>query len=192
MLTTGTAVMRPESAAGSRPRITSMTAAIEEYSQPWTPPIRLSDGPSWAPVSSKAASATVLRVIVVRKRRIQYGPGVFRALGERELVGLRDDALIAYVRTARSAGHGSAWDALAVLVYGHWHNVARRVALKVPPSAVEDVTSDVLVSAIQSAFDGSSEGEFHVWLRTITARRIADFHRRQRAPAVALDDVSVA
>jgi len=51
------------------------------------------------------------------------------------------------------------------------------------------VTSDVLVSAIQSAFDGSSEGEFHVWLRTITARRIADFHRRPRPATVSLEDV---
>ena len=47
-----------------------------------------------------------------------------------------------------------------MLVFGHWHNVSRRVALKVPPSAVEDVTADVLVSAIQSAFDGVSAGEF--------------------------------
>jgi DNA-directed RNA polymerase specialized sigma24 family protein len=130
-------------------------------------------------------------VIVVRRRRIQYGPGVFRALGESELVRLGDDALIAYVRAARSAAHASARLALAILVYGHWHNVSRRVALKVPPAAVEDVTSDVLVSAIQSAFDGSSEGEFHVWLRTITARRIADFHRRPRASTVALEDVTV-
>jgi RNA polymerase sigma factor (sigma-70 family) len=114
---------------------------------------------------------------------------VFRALGEAELGRLDDDALIAYVRSARSDGHPSARVALAVLVYGHWHNVARRVALKVPPAAVEDVTSDVLVSAIQSAFDGSSEGEFHVWLRTITARRIADFHRRPRPVTVGLDDV---
>jgi DNA-directed RNA polymerase specialized sigma24 family protein len=131
-------------------------------------------------------------MIVVHERGIQYGPGVFRPLAERELVRLDDDALIAYVRSARSAGDASARVALAVLVYGHWHNVSRRVALKVPPSAVEDVTSDVLVSAIQSAFDGSSEGEFHVWLRTITARRIADFHRRPRAVTVALDDVSAA
>jgi DNA-directed RNA polymerase specialized sigma24 family protein len=116
---------------------------------------------------------------------------VFRALGEAELGRLDDDALIAYVRSARSDGHPSARVALAVLVYGHWHNVARRVALKVPPAAVEDVTSDVLVSAIQSAFDGSSEGEFHVWLRTITARRIADFHRRAQPLAVPLDEVSV-
>jgi DNA-directed RNA polymerase specialized sigma24 family protein len=116
---------------------------------------------------------------------------VFRALGEIELARLEDDALIAYVRAARAAGDGSARLALAVLVYGHWHNVARRVALKVPPSFVEDVTSDVLVSAIQSAFDGVSEGEFAVWLRTITARRIADFHRRRAASTVPLDEVEL-
>jgi DNA-directed RNA polymerase specialized sigma24 family protein len=123
--------------------------------------------------------------------RIQYGRGVFRVLGEAELVRLEDDALIAYVRSARRVGHPSARDALAILVYGHWHNVQRRVALKVPPGAVEDVTADVLVSAIQSAFDGVSEGEFVVWLRTITARRIADFHRRPAARTVPLDDVDV-
>jgi RNA polymerase sigma factor (sigma-70 family) len=122
---------------------------------------------------------------------VQYGPCVFRALGEAELARLDDEALIAYVRAARLHGDPSARVALAVLVYGHWHNVARRVALKVPPAAVEDVTSEVLVSALQSAFDGSSKGEFHVWLRTITQRRIADFHRRPRATTVAIDDVTV-
>jgi DNA-directed RNA polymerase specialized sigma24 family protein len=132
-----------------------------------------------------------LSVIVVRTRRIQYGPHVFRALAEAELVRLDDDALIAYVRSARAARHASERLALAVLVYGHWHNVARRVALKVPPAAVEDVTSEVLVSALGAAFDGSSQGEFHVWLRTITARRIADFHRRPRPATVPLDDVSL-
>lgn len=116
---------------------------------------------------------------------------MFRALGEADLGRLDDDALIAYVRSARRHGHASARTALAVLAYGHWHNVARRVALKVPAAMVEDVTSDVLVSALQSAFDGSSEGEFHVWLQTITARRIADFHRRPRAATVGWDEVSV-
>jgi DNA-directed RNA polymerase specialized sigma24 family protein len=116
---------------------------------------------------------------------------VFRPLGEAHLTRLDDDALIGYVRAARRVGHPSARDALAVLVFGHWHNVARRVALKVPAASVEDVTSDVLVSAIRSAFDGVSEGEFAVWLRTITARRIADFHRRPVAQTVPLDDVSL-
>jgi DNA-directed RNA polymerase specialized sigma24 family protein len=111
---------------------------------------------------------------------------VFRPLGETELARLPDDELIAYLRRA----HGqSARTALAILVYGHWPNVARRVSMKVPAGAVEDVTADVLVSAIQSAFDGRSRGEFVVWLRTITARRIADFHRRPVAQTVPLDDV---
>ena len=115
---------------------------------------------------------------------------MFRALAEPELVRLDDDALIAYVRAARTAGHASARDALGVLVYGHWHNVARRIALKVPSESVEDLTSEVLVSAIQSAFDGRSRGEFAVWLRTITARRIADFHRRRAAVTVPLEEVA--
>jgi DNA-directed RNA polymerase specialized sigma24 family protein len=107
-------------------------------------------------------------------------------LSEAELVRLSDDALIEYLRGARGE---SARTALAILVYGHWDNVLRRVALKVPAEAVEDVTAEVLVSAIQSAFDGESVGEFVVWLRTITARRIADFHRRRAPQSVPLDDV---
>ena len=116
---------------------------------------------------------------------------MFRPLAEHGFVRLDDDALIAYVRAARGVGHPSARDALGVLVYGHWHNVSRRVALKVPREFVEDVVSEVLVSAIQSAFDGQSVGEFAVWLRTITARRIADFHRRRTASTVPLEDVAV-
>ncbi len=109
-------------------------------------------------------------------------------LREAELQRLDDDALIAYLRTA---GDESARTALAILVYGHWHNVARRVSLKVPSDAVEDVTGEVLVSAIQAAFDGSSIGEFAVWLRTITARRIADFHRRPVARTVPFEDLEL-
>jgi RNA polymerase sigma factor (sigma-70 family) len=112
--------------------------------------------------------------------------GVPRPLGEAELARLSDDALIAYLREADPR---SARTALSILVYGHWHNVARRVAMKVPSAAVEDVIADVLVSAIQSAFDGVSVGEFIVWLRTITARRIADYHRRPVPQTVPLEDV---
>ncbi len=191
MLTTGTAVMLPLSWLASSSRITRVTAAIDEYSQPWMPPISERFGPSPAPWTLKAGTSRPFRWTVVRTRVIQYGQGVFRQLGEADLTRLDDDALIGYVRDARRVGHPSARDALAVLAFGHWHNVARRVALKVPASFVEDVTSDVLVSAIQSAFDGVSEGEFAVWLRTITARRIADFHRRPVAQTVPLEDVSL-
>ena len=48
---------------------------------------------------------------------------------------------------------------------------------------VEDVTGDVIVRAIQSAFSGESVGQFRSWLNTITDRTVADFYRaRERRP----------
>lgn len=99
---------------------------------------------------------------------------------DHELQALDDDRLIAYVRAARDAGEAAhAERGLQILVYGHWDNVFRRVRMKVPQADVEDVTGEVIVSAIRSAFDGQSVGEFKKWLQTITARRIADYHRGQ-------------
>lgn len=86
------------------------------------------------------------------------------------------------MRAAREAGDlAQAMLAIRVLVFGHWDRVVRRVALKVPREDVESLASDVIYSAIQSAFDGCSVGEFVAWLNTITARRIADHHRRREA-----------
>ncbi len=112
----------------------------------------------------------------------------FRPLPEHELNGLSDDALIGYIRAAHGENQaGAAQQALAILVFGHWRNVERRVALKVPAHHVEDLTGDIITDAIRSAFDGESVGEFVNWLKTITARAIADFFRRgsgQRATDV--------
>lgn len=97
---------------------------------------------------------------------------------EHELETLDDDVLVSHMREARDAGdRPQAVLALQILVFGHWDNVRRRVLLKVPAPDVEDVTGDVIASAIRSAFDGTSVGEFVSWLSRITARRIADFHR---------------
>ena len=51
---------------------------------------------------------------------------------------------------------------------------------------VEDQAMTVMLAAIKSAFDGTSFGEFRVWLnRIITRRGIADFHRdREDDPQV--------
>jgi RNA polymerase sigma factor (sigma-70 family) len=114
---------------------------------------------------------------------------VFRPLGESELLRLDDDQLIAYLRTARRAGDPSDRLALGILVRGHWDNIRRRVSLRVPREAVEDVAGDVVMSAIQSAFDGSSQGEFGAWLGQIIRRRIADYHRRRESQAATLDDL---
>jgi DNA-directed RNA polymerase specialized sigma24 family protein len=99
-------------------------------------------------------------------------------LDESQLQALDDDALIDYMRRAREAGHPSAALALAIIVYGHWSNVERRVRMKVPAQHVEDLTGDVIADAITSAFNGTSVGEFRAWLSTITQRAIADFYRR--------------
>ncbi len=110
-------------------------------------------------------------------------------LPEHELDRLSDEALIAYVAAMRARGHReAAATGLAVLVYGHWDNVRRRVALRVRAADVEDVTGEVMTSAIRSAFDGTSEGEFVVWLGTIVKRRIADFHRK-RERTIAADSL---
>lgn len=114
-------------------------------------------------------------------------------LPEHLLDGLPDDVLIACVVAMRRRGRpDAAAAALGVLVFGHWAGVRRRVAARVPAADVEDVTGDIITSALRSAFDGSSEGEFAVWLGTIVKRRIADFYRaRARRPVTdSLDAVA--
>jgi RNA polymerase sigma factor (sigma-70 family) len=103
---------------------------------------------------------------------------LFRPLDDSALQRLDDDALIVYMREARAKGDPSAANALAILVYGHWAKVERRIKMKVPPAYVEDLAGDVVADAITSAFEGKSVGGFRSWLNTITQRAIADFYRR--------------
>jgi RNA polymerase sigma-70 factor (ECF subfamily) len=105
----------------------------------------------------------------------------FTPLPEHNLDRLSEDQLIAYVRAARTAGDLQAGRlGLGFLVYGQEPSVRARVRMKVPAEAVEDLTSDILVRAITSAFNGQSVGEFRNWLTTITKRAIADYHRTQK------------
>lgn len=108
----------------------------------------------------------------------------FRQQPDHELDQLSDEKLIAYLREASNAGdHRAAKRALAILVYGHTANVERRMLLRMPRYAAQDAAHDALVRAITSAFDGTSEGEFHSWLNTITDRTAIDWFRtRERRP----------
>ena len=103
---------------------------------------------------------------------------------EAELGRLADEELIGYLRDAHAAGaRDAARTALQILVYGYWDHVGFRLERKLPAHAVEDVTGDVIVRAIQSAFSGQSVGEFRSWLNTITDRATVDFYRaRSRHP----------
>jgi RNA polymerase sigma factor (sigma-70 family) len=101
---------------------------------------------------------------------------------------LTDDRLIAYIRDARDAGELAAGRrALAFLVYGYERDVKRRLSLRLPRHAIDDVAHDALVRAIAAAFDGTSEGEFRSWLHTIVDRTAVDlFRRSKRRPKEAL------
>jgi RNA polymerase sigma factor (sigma-70 family) len=108
----------------------------------------------------------------------------FEPLPDHELHRVADDDLIAYIREARDAGElAPARRGLMFLVYGYERDVKRRLSLKVPSHAVDDLAHDALVRALAAAFDGSSVGEFRNWLHTIVDRTVADFYRRaERRP----------
>lgn len=107
-------------------------------------------------------------------------PPHFHELSEGQLAELPDDELIEYVRTARAGGHEAAMSlAVGILAFGYYDTVRWRVGLKVPTQDVDEVAATALDSALTSAFDGESVGEFKGWLHRITARRIADYHRKR-------------
>lgn len=103
----------------------------------------------------------------------------FHELSEPQLHALSDEELIAYIRSGRAAGRFDAVTvALRIMVFGHYENVERRVRMKVPPDAVEEVTGEAFVRAVKAAFDGESVGQFVSWLGKITRAAIADYFRR--------------
>jgi RNA polymerase sigma factor (sigma-70 family) len=108
----------------------------------------------------------------------------FKPLPDHELQRLGDDQLIAYLRDARAAGEFAAGRrALMFLVYGYERDVTRRLSIRLPAHAVDDVAHDALVRAIAAAFDGTSVGEFRSWLHTIVDRAAVDYYRRaERRP----------
>jgi RNA polymerase sigma factor (sigma-70 family) len=101
----------------------------------------------------------------------------FRELPAHRLAGLGDDQLVDYLRRAREAGrHDAMRPAVAALVYGYWDTLVNRARLKLRTDAdAEEVAAEAVASAIASAFDGRSVGEFRSWLHTILSRRIADW-----------------
>lgn len=108
----------------------------------------------------------------------------FEELPEHVLRTLDDEGLVGYMRSARQAGHPEAMKpAIGILVFGYWDTLVNRARMRLPEGDAEDVAAEAATSAIASAFDGRSVGEFRSWLHTILSRRIADYHEaRKRKP----------
>ena len=109
---------------------------------------------------------------------------IFTPRPDYELQRLGDEQLIVYIRDARAEGELAAGRrALMFLVYGYERDVKRRLSIRLPAHAVDDVAHDALVRAIAAAFDGTSVGQFRSWLHTIVDRAAVDFYRRvERRP----------
>ncbi len=104
----------------------------------------------------------------------------FKRLTEVELDRMGDEQVVAYIAGARKVGDADAVrDAMAILAWGHHTAIVARVRAKVPTESVEDVAMEVVVSMLNSTFDGKVIGEFRAFMFRIAARRIADFHRKR-------------
>ena len=94
---------------------------------------------------------------------------------------MSDEQVVDYLRGARQAGRPDAMKpALAILVFGYWDSLVNRARLRLPAPDAEDVAGEAVASAIASAFDGRSIGEFRSWLHTILSRRVADYHEARK------------
>lgn len=102
----------------------------------------------------------------------------FRPLSESELSRLSPEELIAYHHEARRlARQDEARTALGILIWGFQGRVSYWVSRTVPTQDLPDVVSSVFESALKSSFKGTQPGQFGAWLREISRRRAADYHR---------------
>jgi RNA polymerase sigma-70 factor (ECF subfamily) len=82
----------------------------------------------------------------------------------------------------RIAQQGSL-EAFTMLYERYLSVVYKRVCCLVPESDVEDVTQEVFISLMKSLKSFQGSAKFSTWLRTLTDRRIADYHRRRSRKA---------
>jgi len=71
-------------------------------------------------------------------------------------------------------------EAFTMLYEKHLTPVYKRVCYLVPREDVEDVTQDVFIAVIKSMKKFRGDSKFSTWLRTLTNRRIADYHRSKK------------
>lgn len=109
----------------------------------------------------------------------------YRKRPESELARMSDEELIGYLVAARRADDlDEAKRALGIFCFRRFDDLKRRAWLKVGNDAdAEELAMETLKGVLEAVFDGVSPGEAFNLMRTILARRIADFHRdRERKP----------
>lgn len=108
----------------------------------------------------------------------------FRPKNLNELAKLEDEALLAYLVSARKAGDRESLSVgIYVLVKQRLPMVQGMVARKTPEHLRKDLVDEIFGDICESAtrgFDGDHMGEFVNFIKTVTSRRIADSVRKNK------------
>ena len=59
-------------------------------------------------------------------------------------------------------------------------SVYARVRFKIPEPDVDDVTQEIFIAVLKSLSNFRGQAKFRTWIRTITNRKIADYHRSKQ------------
>ena len=131
--------------------------------------------PSFA-VRGRAARARIRNREGRRDRHLAAND--FEELNDTGIDRLSDEQLLAYIADARDAGRpDAAMHGVRHLIWRHVDSVRARVQKKFPEHLVDDITHDILVEAIASAFDGRTIKQFFKWLNVVVSNQIADIWR---------------
>lgn len=108
----------------------------------------------------------------------------FKPLSHHELDRLSSDEIATYITAAVAAGRReAAQPGLDVLCMRHTDDVRRRLRGRVPENDLDDVTSEVMLSAVTTLLKGRRPDSFGAVLTTIINFRRADLFRyRGRRP----------
>ena len=98
-----------------------------------------------------------------------------------DLKELNNEELAHLAKTGRHDAFSLLYERLLPAVYA-------RVRFKVPEVDVEDVTQDIFISILKSLHSFRGQSKFSTWIRTITNRKIVDYHRSQSAAEVEQPD----
>ena len=113
---------------------------------------------------------------------------ISRPKTENELATLEDDELIAYAVDARNSDRQEDFrSAVGVFISRRIGLVTFWVGKKADGDEADEIAGKVFVSIFEGAgrIKGSSPGEIVEWMRTVTARRIADHYRsKEKQPDI--------
>jgi RNA polymerase sigma-70 factor (ECF subfamily) len=97
------------------------------------------------------------------------------------LSALSDEELVRLAKMGNEDAFSTLYERFLPAVYA-------RVRFKVPESDVEDVTQEIFIAVLKSLHTFKGQSKFSTWVRTITNRKIVDFHRSKGAPQVNFQD----